>query len=171
MTICIAAKYDGGILCASDTALTYGDNRFHTPQIKGGHRWDGYVLYAGETWLCHEVLWDSTTQDLNTVIRTAAFRYKDAETGHPVFPAEFIQISYETGGIYLLGQGDVFGPYDYACIGSGSSTAWPVLDVLYRRLRTHSRQQIRRVLQETMRMCERYDSNVYRPFLFEDVVL
>ena len=163
MTLCIAAKYDGGVLCATDTAVTTAETRFHTPTIKGSPRWDGFVMYAGEPWLCHEVIWNAESITLREVILNAAEKYKDEE-GHPAFPAEFLQV---TGGeIYLHGQGDVFGPYEYACIGSGGTIGWPVLDVLYKRIRSRTLGATRACIAEVMRATEKYDTTVYRPFLF-----
>ena len=168
MTLCIAARFNNGVVCVTDTAITYADNRFHTPSIKGGHRWDGFVMYAGEPWLCHEVLWNDSPETLNRVIKDLANKYKDDDDGHPVFPAEFIQASADS--IYILGQGEVFGDYDYACIGSGSTTAWPLLDALYKRVRNKTEHNTKKMLAEVMRLAEKYDTTVYRPFLFEVLV-
>jgi len=165
MTLGIAAKYNDGVVCVTDTAITYSDNRFHTPTIKGGHRWDGFIMYAGEPWLCHEVVWDAGLQTTNDVVKALANKYKGDDDGHPVFPAEFLKATYNS--IYILGQGEVFGDYDYACIGSGSTTAWPLLDALYKRVRNKTEYNTKKMLGEVMRLTEKYDTTVYRPFLFE----
>ena len=168
MTLCIAAKFDTVVVCVTDTAITYSDNRFHTPTIKGGHRWDGFIMYAGEPWLCHEVVWDAGPNTTNEVIKTLAQKYKDDDDGHPVFPAEFLHARWD--GIHILGQGEMFGDYDYACIGSGSATAWPLLDALYKRVRNKTEYNTKKMLGEVMRLAEKYDTTVYRPFLFEVLV-
>ena len=165
MTLCIAAKFDTGVVCVTDTAISYGDNRFHTPTIKGEHRWDGFIMYAGEPWLCHEVVWDATSLTTNAVIKGLAQKYKDGDDQHPAFPAEFLQANFDS--LYLLGQGEVFGDYEYACIGSGSTTAWPLLDALYKRVRNKTEYNTKKMLGEVMRLTEKYDATVYRPFLFE----
>jgi hypothetical protein len=168
VTVCIAAKYDGGTVCVSDTAISYGENRFHTPTIKGAHRWDGFIMYAGEPWLCHEVVWDTSPCLTNDVIKLLAAKYKDDDTSHPEFPAEFLATTAES--IYIMGQGEIFGDYDYACIGSGSTTAWPLLDALYKRVRNRTKSNTKKMLGEVMRLTEKYDPTVYRPFLFEVLV-
>jgi ATP-dependent protease HslVU (ClpYQ) peptidase subunit len=169
MTVCLAAKYDGGVLCCTDSAITYGDNRFSTPTIKGEYRWDGFVMYAGEPWLCHEVVWDKSNRELIDVIKSAAYKYRAQENSHPVFPGEFLQVTNDGTELWIYGQGEVFGSYDYACVGAGSSTAWPVLDVLYKRVRNRTAAATKAMLAEVARMCEKYDATVYRPFLFEDI--
>jgi hypothetical protein len=166
VTVCLAATFDGGVLCCTDTAVTYGENRFHTPTIKGTHRWDGFAMYAGQPWAAHEVVFDNSALGLQTVVRSAAEKYKDHENQHPDFPAEFLWVKMDLS-IHILDEGSAFGPYDYACVGAGSSTAWPVMDVLYKRIRNRTMSNTKRMLAETMRMCEKYDTTVYRPFIFE----
>jgi predicted proteasome-type protease len=47
MTICIAAKYDGGVVLASDSCVTAGDSKLTLGELKG-FEWRGLeVLYAG----------------------------------------------------------------------------------------------------------------------------
>jgi hypothetical protein len=168
VTVCLAARFDGGVLCCTDTAVTYGENRFHTPSIKGTHRWDGFVMYAGQPWAAHEVVWDTTDRNTHEVVLAATSKYKDHENQHPDFPAEFLHIG-SLGSIHILDEGSHFGPYQYACVGAGSSTAWPCLDILYKRIRNRTMSNTKKMLAETMRMCEKYDTSVYRPFMFEVV--
>ena len=108
---------------------------------------------------------DTTSRTTNAVIKGLAQKYKDDDDGHPAFPAEFLQANFDS--LYLLGQGEVFGDYEYACIGSGSTTAWPLLDALYKRVRNKTEYNTKKMLGEVMRLTEKYDATVYRPFLFE----
>jgi hypothetical protein len=166
MTICIAAKCDVGVVCITDTAVTYGDNRFSNPGIKGmtSTRWKAFIMYSGETWAIPEIL-HSTEPTILLAIKAANEKYKDSES-KPVLPVEFLHVHLTTQEISILDEGAVFGPFpDFACIGAAASTAWPLLEALYKRIRVRSIHNTKKMLFEVVRLCEKYDPSVYRPFI------
>lgn len=163
MTVGIAARYDHGIVCASDTAVGYGNNRFTLESIKGEERGDGFVLYAGTVWACQLAIATDPEGPFIDAVRACGRKFRDTEK-HPSFPAEFIEV-IDTTITIIDGDGSVFPRMNYAVIGHGSSTAWPLMDALYN---GGSLTAVKRQLAKVLRLCDKYDATVHAPFEYRD---
>lgn len=164
MTVGIAARYNGGIVCASDTAVGYGNNRFSLEAIKGEWRGGDFILFAGQVWACQLAISHARTSSFTVAVRECARKYRDTDK-HPNFPAEFIQVSDEDITI-IDGDGSVFARENYAVIGHGCSTAWPLMDALYN---GGTLTAVKRQLGKVLRLCDKYDATVHAPFEYQEI--
>jgi hypothetical protein len=169
MTICIAVRTeDEGVVCMTDTAISLGNNRFNTPGIKG--EWFGadFVMWAGDVWCAQKILRsDPAELTFQETCDKFGKKYRETDTRHPDVPVDFLRVSPEHEIEVIEANGSCIGGFDYACIGHGSFTAWPLMDALYRRLRTPTVYNVKRMLNEVGRLTEKYDTTVYRPLVFE----
>ena len=130
MTLAVAARYDGGVLLATDSALgdsQESDSRMFVPAMKGWDMTHLSVLFAGQLWAADKVRREvpdatTTSEGFACHVMDIAAEYKDKEESqHPDFPAEFIVVDRRELGISLVsGQGGIFTGYDWLAIGSGS---------------------------------------------------
>jgi hypothetical protein len=106
--------------------VSYGGDRFTAPTIKGVVRPEGYFMYAGEAWLCHELL--LSDRDFDDYARELYDKYRTDWAGE--FPAEFIQVL--EGSIFVRGSHEIFGPFpQYFAIGSGGSLGRALLKGMF----------------------------------------
>ena len=152
----------------SDTAISVGNNRFNQPTIKGEYYGSAFVMWSGDVWMAQKVLrTDPTEYTFMEAVEKYGKKYREADTRHPDVPVDFLRVSPERDIEVWEGAGSCIGGFDYACIGHGSFTAWPLLDALYKRIRNPTVYNVKRMLGEVGRLTEKYDSTVYRPFEFE----
>jgi len=173
VTVAIAVRHEDGVTVVTDSAINFGDNRVHMPGIKGKEYGSLWTLFAGDLWAVSRALVEpapKTVQEFSTRLIALSGVYHE-DNKHPDFPAEFLVIDPNLEISILSGEGDLVSGFDYACIGSGGATAWPLLDALLapKRMRRRSRHAVRTVLGEVMRLTEKYCTSVYRPYHYEEV--
>ena len=159
MTIAIAARGKDCMVCVTDSSIAVGHNRITSPDIKGAWRGDEFVMYAGTLYYAQEVL--RGEGGMREAVIAAKEKHKDDDDDDS---AEFLVV--DRNGISILEHtAAVVSGFDYACIGHGSTTSWPILDALYKPEMSES--WIKKMLGTVVRITEKYDSTVYRPSRFE----
>lgn len=168
MTICIAVGTDEGhVVCMTDTAISLGNNRFNTPTIKGEYYGCDFIMWSGDVWCAQKVLRENPAEvTFQEACDKFGKRYRDDEK-HPSVPVDFLRVTPHLDIEVWEGNGSCIGGFDYACIGHGSFTAWPLLDALHKRMRVKSVYNVKKMLGEVGRLTEKYDATVYRPLVFE----
>lgn len=174
MTVAIAVRYEDGVMLATDSAVNFGDNRVHTPSIKGREYGALWILSAGDLWAISRALDEPTPKDATEFSRRliALSGVYHEDNKHPDFPAEFIAVDRKSLEISLLsGEGDMLTGFDYACIGSGGAVAWPLLEMglAQKRMRRRTRHAVKSVVGEVLRLTEKFCTSVYRPYFYEDL--
>ena len=164
MTICIAARFDYGVICMSDTKISYGNNCFDNETIKGKWRFGSFVMWAGDVWAAQKAL-DDEEPDFLTATRRLAKRHT-GEHKSPEFPVEFIEVT-EDGHIRLIeGSGSIFRRSNYAVIGHGCLQGWALMDALYH---GGTESAVKRQLAKVLRITDRYDNTVNNRPKFETI--
>jgi ATP-dependent protease HslVU (ClpYQ) peptidase subunit len=164
MTICIAAKYDDGVVCMSDTKISYGNNCFAHETIKGQWRFGSFVMWSGDVWAAQKAI-DHDEVDFLSAVRTLS-RKHHGEHKTPEFPVEFIEVTQD-GLIKLIeGSGSVFRRNDYAVIGHGCLQGWGLMDALYK---GGTESAVKRQLAKVLRITDRYDNTVNNKPKYETV--
>lgn len=167
MTVCIAARAGDNVVCMSDTAISVGNNRFNQPSIKGEYYGVDFVMWSGDVWAAQKVLRSNPAElTFLEAVEKYGKKYRDDEK-HPSVPVDFLRVDACRDIEVWEGSGSCIGGFDYACIGHGSFTAWPLMDALYRRIRNPTVYNVKKMLGEVGRLTEKYDSTVYRPFEYE----
>lgn len=162
MTICIAARYKGGVLCASDSAVSVGHNRLTKPNIKGWHRGEDFVMFSGTLYYAQEIL-HNEAKELREAVLSVKKDHKDDEDDDS---AELLGVNKSTGVItYYESTGATMGAGDYGAIGHGSSLGLAMLEMVYAPDR--SEKWLRNHLENIIRIVEKYDVTVFRPSRFE----
>lgn len=126
-TVCIAAKFKGGVLCATDTAVTTGGSRITMDAMKGFEYDGGYVMYAGTLYYAQEVeLADG--DDLREKLVNTHEKHKDDsdEDG-----CSLLQVTKDGKIILWEHYGSACPVKDYGAIGSGGDLAQFGLDLVY----------------------------------------
>jgi ATP-dependent protease HslVU (ClpYQ) peptidase subunit len=168
MTICIAAKYDGGIVLASDSRITAGDSTFTLGELKG-FNWQGLeVLYAGPLYYVQQL----QRQPI------AGYTFREVESFQQLmwdFPpdkkdrgaVEFLVVN-ETDMYIVSGWGDVVRQNeDYAVIGS--EFGWVAMDLEYPKIRNRTLYNTKKKIARVMRVVARRDNTVGAPFYYEEL--
>jgi 20S proteasome alpha/beta subunit len=157
MTVCIAAKFKGGVLCATDTAVTTGGTRLSMNDIKGFPLGKGFVMYSGTLYYAQEIR-HAEGDDVRDRLKAVLEENKE---------------DADEDGCSLLsvtGKGDIsiwehYGSEvpmsDYAAIGSGSDLAMFGLDLVYSADR--SEKWLREHINNIITKIERRDTQVFRP--------
>lgn len=156
MTVAIAAKFKGGVLCATDTAVTTGGTRLSMNDIKGFEMAGGFVMYSGTLYYAQEIR--SAEGTLHDRLEHVREKYKDDadEDGCSLLQvngAGEISIWEHYGSQIPMG--------DYAAIGSGADLAMFGLDLVYSKDR--SEKWLREHLANILAKIERRDVMVFRP--------
>jgi len=160
MTLCIAAKFKGGVLCVSDSAVSVGHNRLTKPDIKGWHRHGSFVMFSGTLYYAQEIL-HAEPKPLREAVLAVKQEHKDDEEDDS---AELLEVV--DGEIYYHeSTGATMKAGDYGAIGHGSSMGLALLDLIYTPGR--SEKWLRGHLENIMRIVEKYDVTVFRPSRFE----
>ena len=163
MTLCIAAKYKGGVLCVSDSAVSVGHNRLTKPDIKGWHRGNDFVMFSGTLYYAQEIL-HNENKSLRDAVLAVKKEHKDDEDDDD--SAELLAVDKTTGTItYYESTGATMGAGDYGAIGHGSSLGLAMLEMVYAPAR--SEKWLRTHLDNIIRIVEKYDVTVFRPSRFE----
>jgi len=163
MTLCIAAKFKGGVLCVTDSAVSVGHNRLTKPDIKGWYRHHSFVMFSGTLYYAQEIL-HREEKVLRDAVLAVKKEHKDDEDDDD--SAELLEV--RGGEIYYHeSTGAVMMAGDYGAIGHGSSMGLALLDLIYTPGR--SEKWLRGHLDNIMRIVEKYDVTVFRPARFEVV--
>lgn len=166
MTVGIAARYDGGVLLASDSLVAAGDQRIYLPHIKAYpynvHCW---VMYAGA---------------LSTIDR---FRQRELPAGNiasamqeSLFTTplpkkergqfELVVVAY--GDIHILDGDGALIPQDNFAV-AGSALAWVGLDLEYPKLRNRTMGATKAMLARVLRSVCKRDSTCDGPLFYQAV--
>lgn len=160
MTVAVAAKFKGGILCCSDSAMTSGTSRYTAQYIKGEKRHDTFVMYAGTLYWAQEVMF-SEKLPLRDAIKEVIDKLSDDKEEDS---CEFIEVKdgeitvYEDNGGFMAAG-------DYAVIGSGSAIARALMKMVYSPGR--SEKWLRQHLINVIRIVSEEDITVFGPARFE----
>lgn len=169
MTCCIAAKYKGGVLCASDAALTMGDQRIHTPKIKAKTYGSVYALFAGELSNVDRLFSVAPNDDDDfTDVQKLQHRVFSLEKKLKADAYEFLLVDEDHGMHILSGHGDLVSGYEadgYAVIGS--ELGWLGMDLTFKH--GWSKTIAKREVSKVLRAVERRDTSVYKPIYFHEV--
>lgn len=160
MTLCIAAKFKGGVLCVSDSAVSVGNNRLEKPDIKGWYRHGSFVLFSGTLFYAQEIF-HSEEVELRKAVLAVKKEHKEDEDDDT---AELLEVKDQTI-YYHESTGAVMKAGDYGAIGHGSTMGLALLDMVYSPNR--SEKWLRTHLENIMRIVEKYDVTVFRPSRFE----
>ncbi len=162
MTLCIAAKFKGGILCVSDSAVSVGHNRLTKPDIKGWERNDSFVMFSGTLYYAQEILFREE-EGLREAVLAVKKEHKDDEDDDS---CELLEI--RDGEIYYHeATGAVMKAGEYGAIGHGSTMGLALMEMIYTSGR--SEKWLRGHLENIMRIVEKYDVTVFRPSRFKAI--
>lgn len=169
MTCCIVAKYRGGVLCASDAALTMGAQRIHTPKIKAKQYGSVYVLFAGELSNIDRLFSVQPNEDDDfTDVQKLQHRVFSLEKKMSKDAYEFLLVDEDHGIHILTGHGDLVSGYEsdgYAVVGS--ELGWLGMDLTFKH--GWSLTVAKREVGKVLRAVERRDTSVYKPIYFHEV--
>lgn len=156
MTVAIAARCEGGVVCATDSAISVGDNRITLPGIKGELVHEGFAMYAGVLADAQSVLRGCSEQ---TVLETVLEEYDDWEETDG---ADFLIVSYLDQHIYTVDSSGAYIPHsDYGAIGHGSDLARFGLMMNYKAGRTAA--YVESMLKTIIKSIEMFDRTCYGP--------
>jgi 20S proteasome alpha/beta subunit len=124
MTLGIAAKYKGGILIATDLALSGDGAKRHLVEGKWFPADDGMVLYAGTLYYAQEV------QFAEGPLRERLRRvHEERKNDDDKDDAEFLLVNQDIW--YYEKEGSFYKRGNYECIGSGADMADGLMDLIY----------------------------------------
>jgi ATP-dependent protease HslVU (ClpYQ) peptidase subunit len=166
MTICIVARYNDGIVCMSDTKISYGNLAFDLEEIKGRFRYGSFILWSGDVWAAQKALDSDEPVFLDAVRQLAKKHVGDNKS--PEFPVEFIEVDEHNNITVVEGSGAVFKRSNYAVIGHGCINGWGLMDALYR---GGSESAVKKQLAKVLRITDRYDNTVNNRPKFETLRL
>jgi 20S proteasome alpha/beta subunit len=156
-TVCIAARFKGGVLCATDTAVTTGGTRLSMNAMKGFEFEGGYVMYAGTLYYAQEIR-HASGDDLRDRLKTVHEHHKeDADDDG----CSLLYVTREGGISIWEHYGSEVPMHDYAAIGSGADLAMFGLDLVYSKDR--SEKWLREHVNNIITKIERRDVMVFRP--------
>ena len=124
--MCLAARFKGGVLCATDTAVTTGGTRVSMDAMKGFHLDGGYVMYSGTLYYAQALEYE--TGGLRERLLKVRERYSDDadEDG-----CQLLQVTAR-GEIKIWEDTGSYVPMEnYAAIGSGGDFGMFGLDLVY----------------------------------------
>lgn len=163
MTLCIAAAFKEGVLCATDSSISIGNNRLTSPTIKGIPLEQGFVMFSGMLAQAQEVL--KSCNRISELSLTSKEVVKEADDENDGL--EFLAVDKNGHISYIDDSGAVLGAKGYAAIGHASTLGLALLEMIYQPNR--SEQWLRNHIENIMRIVEKYDSTVFRPTRFHVV--
>lgn len=161
MTVCIMARYDSGLISASDSAIVTGGNRVTLPYIKGAQIPEGYALYAGVLHEAQRIIQDVRLlpNSLIDTVRTAAKERDEEDDG-----ADFLLAQSPRDFCSLDSDGAVIWHEDWGCIGHGADSARMLLEALYKK---KGLEYVKTTLKTIITIIAKYDNTVFGPVRFE----
>ena len=163
VTVCIAAKFKGGVLCVSDSAVSVGNNRLTKPDIKGWWRYSDFIMFSGTLYYAQEVL-HREEKELRAAVLAVKQEHKDDEDDDS---CELLAVSKAGDIRYYESTGAVMRAGDYGAIGHGSHLALAMMEMVYAPNR--SEKWLKSHLENIVRIVEKYDVTVFRPSRFETI--
>lgn len=138
MTVLIAAKCRGGVLCATDSAITAGSSCYITPEIKGELWPDGsFVMFAGALYWAQDVFAAKDSKTFPEALRDV-YEVHSEQSAREDDGAEFIRVD-ATGEIVVWeSNGGYLKCGDYMAAGSGGDIARALLKRSYKPKQTLS---------------------------------
>jgi hypothetical protein len=164
ITLCLAARYDDGVLCASDSAYTAGELRVQSPHIKGRQWGSAYILYAGDICTCLRVLNTpppTAGREVNELLRRF---WSEKIPEEQVI--ELLVVTHDNELHVVSSHGDHTEHTYFAAVGADAG--WVCMDLLYTPLRSKSLGKVRSAMTRIFRAVERRDTGVYRPYHFTE---
>lgn len=156
MTVCIAAKFRGGVICATDTAVTTGGTRLSMNDIKGFEVAGGFTMYAGTLYYAQEIR-HAEGPLLERLRAVHAEHKEDAEDDG----CSLLSVTKDGNISIWEHYGSEVPMNDYAAIGSGADLAMFGLDLVYSPDR--SEKWLREHINNIIAKVERRDVMVFRP--------
>lgn len=157
MTVCIAAKFKGGVLCATDTAVTTGGTRLSMNDIKGFELDGGFAMYAGTLYYAQEIR-HAEGASVRDRLKVVLEEHKEEADDDG---CSLLSVT-RSGGISIWEHyGSEVPMNDYAAIGSGADLAMFGLDLVYSPDR--SEKWLREHVKNIIAKVERRDVMVFRP--------
>jgi len=153
MTVCIMAKFVGGTVCATDSAITAGHNRITLPHIKGQYVKDGFALWSGSLGVVQKILVRAQDEYLLDVILDEKDEIDD-EDGF-----EFLQLSGRAMNIFD-NDGASYSQEGYAAIGHGGDGARMLLRGMYS---YEAEDYVSKTLSTIIQIIQEFDNTVYGP--------
>lgn len=124
MTLCMSAKFKGGVLYGSDLALATGDSQRHMTSGKWWPEGDNVVLFAGDLYFAQHV--QKCVGTLEERLIETHMRFRDNEDDS----CDLLLV--EPGGITHYGYwGQWWDGGDFAAIGNGADIADALLEMVY----------------------------------------
>ena len=163
MTVCIAAKFKGGVLCATDTAVTTGGTRLSMNDIKGFPLAGGFAMYAGTLYYAQEIRHAEGT-DVRTRLKTVHEEHKEEADDDG---CSLLSVTAKGDISIWEHYGSEVPMNDYAAIGSGADLAMFGLDLVYSPER--SEKWLREHIKNIIAKVERRDVMVFRPIKWYSV--
>ena len=168
MTCCLAAKYDGGVVVASDSLLSLGDTKIFKPQLKMHNYGDLACLYAGTLHTIDHVFSEEPSRLLGiplTDLQQLQRRCWDMKKELTKNPSDFLVVD-EVGDIHILsGYGDLVSGFEFACVGS--EFGWVGLDLVMDPTLRMTANAVKLRLLKVLRAVARRDASVSAPFFTE----
>jgi hypothetical protein len=156
MTVGIMARFMGGYVAATDSAITTGNNRITLPHIKGQYILEGFTLWAGGLALTQKMLARAQTEELLDVILDEKDELDEDDGG-----AEFLLLRKSNSSMTILDQdGASYSQEDYAAIGHGSDGARMMLRGMYA---CAEEDYVTQTLQTIVKIIQEFDNTVYGP--------
>lgn len=154
MTVCIMARFDKGVVAASDSSITTGNNRITLPHIKGQYVDNGFVLYAGGLATAQAILRRAQEETLLDVVLDMKDEVEDDDG------AEFLLL--DTSGCMSIidSDGAVYTQESYASIGHGADGARMLLRGMYV---CESEDYVTKTLSTIIQIIQEFDNTVYGP--------
>lgn len=157
MTVAIAAKFEAGIICATDSSIHTGNSRMTLPYIKGEYVYEGFAMYAGCLATAQAIARSAQDKPL-----LAALDDVDWDDGDD---ADFLVVTQPDLAIFAIdSSGAIVGCDEWGATGHGSDSARMLLEALYK---PRSESYVTSTLKTIIQIIQKYDSTVYGPVRFE----
>jgi 20S proteasome alpha/beta subunit len=156
MTVCIAARFEGGIVCVSDSAITVGNNRITSTTIKGYDIAEGFAMFCGGLAAAQRVLRLAEKETLLDAIDNE----KDDWDGDEDDP-DFLLVTPDLRMVTVDSSGSEIQHADWGAIGHGSDSARMLLEALYKPNKSES--YVLSTLKTIVTIIQKYDNTVYGP--------
>lgn len=154
MTVAIAAEFEGGIVCATDSSITYGNNRIALPHIKGQYVLDGFAMYAGTVYVAQRILRRAVEEPLLDVVIDEQEELTDDEEN-----ADFLLVNAD-GMRIIEAYGAEYKQERYAAIGHGGDAARMLMRGMYQ---YGDERYVTQTVKTVISIIQEFDTTVYGP--------
>lgn len=156
MTVGIAARFEFGVVCASDSAISVGNNRITLPHVKGREVQEGFALYSGVLADAQKALRSAKDDSLLEVVLDMDWEENEG--------ADFLVVTDDERLYTVDSSGARISHDDYGAIGHGSDLARFGLLMNYKPDKSEA--YVKSMLKTIITAIERFDATVYGPVRF-----